>query len=134
SKKCGQKTIKTTSTAQTVGVAGSRSVTDSLTSRALLTPDEILRWPVGKVLVLQQPGAFPGVLPVPDLTAWPVGQTIQPMEGADLMNLDEAITDIPRYGALKQSADGTPLELPAADTAWRMSTEEELLAMIGEDC
>lgn len=132
SKKCGQKTIKTTSTAQTVGVAGSRSVTDSHTSRALLTPDEILRWPVGKVLVLQQPGAFPGVLAIPDLTAWPVGATLHPQEGAVPMTLDDALTHIPRYGAPKLSADGTPLELPAADTAWRMSTEEELLAMIGE--
>jgi len=132
SKKCGQKTIQTTSTAQTVGAAGSRSVTDSQTSRALLTTDEVLRWPVGKVLVLQQPGHFPGVLPVPDLTQWPVGQTLKLQEGEDHMDLDDAFSSISRYGELKQAADGQPLELPAADTAWRISTEEEFLAMVGE--
>lgn len=119
SKKCGQKTIKTTSTSQTMGQSGSRSITDNQTSRSLVTADEILRWPVGKALVLQQPGAFPGVLPVPDLSQWPVGKTWQMAPDTPPTDLSTAAWTIPRYGAPKHNAQGASLERPATHGAWR---------------
>ncbi|SMC08198.1 type IV secretion system protein VirD4 [Sulfobacillus thermosulfidooxidans DSM 9293] len=119
SKKCGQKTIQTQSTAQTLGTGGARSVTDTYTSRALVTADEILRWPVGKVLVLQQPGAFPGVLPAPDLSQWPIAKLWQPAPDTGATDLNQAVLTIPRYGQAKQNALGQPLERPALKAGWR---------------
>lgn len=53
-------------TSATVGPA---STTHSLQARDLLTPEEVLRWPLGQALVLQA-GQFPTKLPLPDLSAW----------------------------------------------------------------
>lgn len=76
SKRLGTYTTRTESTnypkvgffsmAKTVG---NTSQGESLTSRPLLTPDEIMRWPQDWSLVLQQrkPGAK---LPLPDLSVW----------------------------------------------------------------
>ncbi len=54
------------STATTIG---NTSQGESLTSRPLLTPDEIMRWPPDRSLVLQQRKA-PANLPLPDLSVW----------------------------------------------------------------
>ena len=48
---------------------GSTSEGKSLTSRPLLTPDEVMRWPLNQALILQQRKA-PSKLPLPDLSAW----------------------------------------------------------------
>lgn len=48
---------------------GNTSQGESLTSRPLRTPDEIMRWPQGRALVLQQRKA-PADLPLPDLSVW----------------------------------------------------------------
>ena len=48
---------------------GNTSQGESLTSRPLLTPDEIMRWPMDRSLVLQQRKA-PANLPLPDLSVW----------------------------------------------------------------
>jgi len=48
----------------------SHSVSDSLTGRPLLTPDEVGRWPKGRSLIFKD-GQFPAQLPLPDLLEWP---------------------------------------------------------------
>lgn len=48
---------------------GNTSQGESLTSRPLLTPDEVMRWPLDQALVLQQRKP-PAKLPLPDLSVW----------------------------------------------------------------
>ena len=48
---------------------GSASESDGLSARSLVEPDELLRWPPGRVLVWQA-GHAPADLPLPDLSAW----------------------------------------------------------------
>lgn len=50
---------------------------DSLSGRALLLPDEVLRWPAGQALVLQA-REQPAKLPLPDLSAWPAARDLAP--------------------------------------------------------
>ena len=126
SKKCGQKTVHTQSTAHTTGQSG-ESVTDSTMSRSLLTADEILRWPVGKMLVLQQPGAFPGVLPIPDLSQWPIGREWRLAADEATDDLSVAFHQIARYNSPKTGASGAPLDKPAKTAAWGVTDAAELV-------
>lgn len=126
SKKCGQKTVHTQSRAHTTGQSG-QSVTDSTMSRALVTADEILRWPVGKMLVLQQPGAFPGVLPIPDLSQWPVARHWQMAADDPATDLSDAFHQIARYNSPKAGADGRSLETPPASPTWGITDAQELV-------
>jgi type IV secretion system protein VirD4 len=50
SEKTGQATIATTSLSRSWGQGGGRNTTVSRTGRALLTADEVLRWPWGQAL------------------------------------------------------------------------------------
>lgn len=71
SEKIGQYTIRTT-----VGNASFRphdsssGTSEQLLGRALLTPDEVLRWQMGQVLILQA-GQHPGQLKLADISEWP---------------------------------------------------------------
>jgi type IV secretion system protein VirD4 len=47
-----------------------QQTTRQATQRAIFTPDELLRWKAGTVLVLQT-GEHPFTVPAPDLSAWP---------------------------------------------------------------
>jgi len=70
SRKAGTYTVQTMSTQRRPGVAlASVSGTESATGRPLLTPDEVLRWPLGEALILQA-GQYPARLPLADLSAW----------------------------------------------------------------
>lgn len=51
-----------------MGIAGV-SGSEGATGRPLLTPDEVLRWPLGEALILQA-GQYPARLPLADLSAW----------------------------------------------------------------
>ena len=51
------------------GAVGRTSEGQSLTGRELLTPDEIMRWPEGYSLVMQQRKS-PAKLTLPDISAW----------------------------------------------------------------
>lgn len=70
SDKAGQYTVRTTSVQRRPGLGFSAGGgTDSATGRALLTSDEVLRWPLGESLILQA-GQYPARLPLADLSAW----------------------------------------------------------------
>ena len=53
----------------TTATVGTSQTTHSLTARSLLTPEEVLRWPLGQSLILQA-GQLPARLSLPDLSAW----------------------------------------------------------------
>ncbi len=67
SEKAGTYTVLQTSVQRQRGWVGGG--TDSGTGRALLTPDEVLRWPLGESLILQA-GQYPARLPLADLSKW----------------------------------------------------------------
>lgn len=62
SQRVGSATVQTESHGQTVSTQA--------VGRSLLTVDELLRWPVGRSLILQL-GQLPLALDLPDLSAWP---------------------------------------------------------------
>ncbi len=68
SAKAGTYTVQTFSRSSR-GYASTMSDTESATARPLLTPDEVLRWPLGESLLLQA-GQYPARLPLKDLSAW----------------------------------------------------------------
>lgn len=90
SERIGQRTVQVRSTSQQ---SGGHSVTVSPTGRPLVTPEDLLHWPKGQVLVLQQgvgplrvpnrvvtktvwasaitPGDPPPAQPLPPVTVWP---------------------------------------------------------------
>lgn len=70
SAKAGTYTVLTRSLSLRPGlVPGSVSGTEAGAARALLTPDEVLRWPLGLSLLLQS-GQFPAQQPLCDLSRW----------------------------------------------------------------
>jgi len=72
SQKAGTYTVRTYSIQRRYGGLGSG--TEGSAARALLTPDEVLRWPSGEALVLQA-GQYPARLPLMDLSAWRAAST-----------------------------------------------------------
>lgn len=68
SAKAGTYTVRTLSMQRRNGFMGGG--TEAAAGRALLTPDEVLRWPSGQSLILQA-GQFPARLPLVDMSAWP---------------------------------------------------------------
>jgi type IV secretion system protein VirD4 len=54
----------------------STGYSSGLTSRPLLMPDEILRFPENQALVLQA-RQFPAITPLPDLSHWPADQDLE---------------------------------------------------------
>jgi type IV secretion system protein VirD4 len=68
SAKAGTYTVRTLSMQRRGNFMGGG--TESAAGRALLTPDEVLRWPSGQALLLQA-GQFPVRLPLVDLSSWP---------------------------------------------------------------
>ncbi|MHB1128268.1 MAG: VirD4-like conjugal transfer protein, CD1115 family [Bacillota bacterium] len=85
SAKAGTYTVRTLSVQRRPGLSGAG--TEGATSRALLTPDEVLRWPSGQGLLLQA-GQFPARLPLGDLSYW------RQANGAFRVN--EPLTEAPR--------------------------------------
>lgn len=86
SAKTGQHTVKTeswsTQTTANNTNGGGGSISEGLTGRALLMPDEIIRWEKGNSLLLQT-GQNPARLPLIDFTEWPI------YEEFDLMDITE---------------------------------------------
>ncbi len=69
SRKAGTYTVRTQSLQRRGGTPVGISGTEGATGRPLLTPDEVLRWPLGEALLLQA-GQYPARLPLADLSAW----------------------------------------------------------------
>lgn len=70
SAKLGTFTVRTSSqSARLGGVAAQQTLSEGATARPLLTPDEVLRWPTGRSLLIQA-GEYPAQLPLQDLSAW----------------------------------------------------------------
>lgn len=90
SAKAGTYTVRTLSVQRRQGLTAGG--TEGATSRALLTPDEVLRWPSGQALLLQA-GQFPARLPLTDLSAW--------RQAHEAFRVSQDITsDVPRVGAV----------------------------------
>ena len=70
SAKTGQHTIKTQSHSSSSRSSTESNVSESMTGRALLMPDEVSRWPKNWALVLQT-GQNAAKLRLPDLSQWP---------------------------------------------------------------
>lgn len=76
--KTGQYTVKTESySSQVKNTDFSHGTTEGLTGRPLLLPDEVLRWPKDKSLILQA-RYNPAYLPLPDLSEWPANEDLIP--------------------------------------------------------
>ncbi|ADL07204.1 VirD4-like conjugal transfer protein, CD1115 family [Thermosediminibacter oceani] len=76
--KTGQYTVRTESySSQVRHTDYSHSTTEGLTGRPLLLPDEVLRWPADRALVLQA-RCNPAWLPLPDLSKWPAAKDLTP--------------------------------------------------------
>jgi len=70
SEKTGKYTISTNSVSNNYkNLEASGTTSTSLTSRSLLLPDEIERWPNGMTLILRS-GQFPSKLTAPDISEW----------------------------------------------------------------
>jgi type IV secretion system protein VirD4 len=70
SAKLGTFTVRTSSqSARLGGVGAQQTLSEAATGRPLLTPDEVLRWPTGRSLLIQS-GEFPADLPLQDLSQW----------------------------------------------------------------
>lgn len=83
SAKTGQYTVQTESYSSSLRTHDySSSTSQGLTGRALLLPDEVLRWPLDQALVLQI-RQFPARLPLPDLSSWPADKELQPMSAEE---------------------------------------------------
>ncbi|EIV99933.1 VirD4-like conjugal transfer protein, CD1115 family [Thermoanaerobacter siderophilus] len=76
--KTGQYTIRTESySSQVKHTDYSHGTTEGLTGRPLLLPDEVLKWPEGRALILQA-RQNPAWLPLPDLSKWPAVEDLIP--------------------------------------------------------
>ncbi|MEN1990230.1 VirD4-like conjugal transfer protein, CD1115 family [Paenibacillus hubeiensis] len=80
SKRTGTYTVETSGNSYNVNQTNvSHGASVSHTGRALLTPDEIGRWPRDMSLVLRG-GMNPAKLPLPDLSLWPADQELKGKE------------------------------------------------------
>jgi type IV secretion system protein VirD4 len=92
SAKTGQHTIKTESHSSSSRGGTESNVSESMTGRALLMPDEVTRWPKNWSLVLQT-GQNAAKLRLPDLSRWPAEKDLVPVQ---IGRRDDAVCeDIP---------------------------------------
>jgi len=92
--KTGQYTVRTESySSQVRHTDYSHSTTEGLTGRPLLLPDEVLRWPADRALILQA-RCNPAQLPLPDLSKWPAAKDLTPSISSE-ENEKEVVTAPP---------------------------------------
>jgi len=92
--KTGQYTIRTESySSQVKHTDYSHSTSEGLTGRPLLIPDEVLRWPQDRALILQA-RQNPAWLPLPDLSKWPAAKDLIP---AALEELKKEVVSVPTW-------------------------------------
>jgi len=93
STKTGQHTVKTEnwSTQLTANSGGSGgSLSESTTGRALLMPDEVMRWEKGNSLLLQT-GHNPARLPLIDFTQWPIKEKFDMADVVERGDIDKSV-------------------------------------------
>jgi len=108
SAKAGTYTVRTLSVQRRPGKPGGG--TEGATSRALLTPDEVLRWPSGQALLLQA-GQFPARLPLVDLSGYPAASRV-------FKAVPEPAVAVPRAGTV-------PTWVPREDITNKASPAKE---------
>jgi len=107
STKTGQHTVKTESwSTQTAAssTGGGGSISEGVTGRALLMPDEVMRWEKGNSLLLQT-GHNPARLPLIDFTAWPIDERFEMIDVVERGDIDKNNT-INTWDLPPLSADG----------------------------
>jgi len=92
STKTGQHTVKTESYSSQLSKTpgGGGSVSEGLTGRALLMPDEVMRWEKGNALVLQT-GYNPARLPLLDFTEWPIPEKFEMINVAERGDISKEV-------------------------------------------
>ncbi|WP_054029117.1 VirD4-like conjugal transfer protein, CD1115 family [Bacillus sp. FJAT-28004] len=84
SKKMGPYTVSTEGSSFNVGKNNvSHGGNFGLAGRDLLTAEEILRWPVGKSLVIRA-RQHPSIFELPDLSEWPADEDFTPDDGIEI--------------------------------------------------
>lgn len=98
SERCGKYTVSTEGSSYSVGKSNvSRGGNFGLTSRDLLTMDEILRWPIGTSLVIRA-RQFPACLSLPDLSEWPADKELVP-DGIEIhREIKKVDVFVPEFG------------------------------------
>ncbi|MGI1691656.1 VirD4-like conjugal transfer protein, CD1115 family [Thermoanaerobacter uzonensis] len=92
--KTGQYTIRTESySSQVKHTDYSHGTSEGLIGRSLLTPDEVLRWPHDRALILQA-RQNPAWLPLPDLSKWPAVKDLIP---SALEELKKEVVSVPTW-------------------------------------
>lgn len=95
SQKAGTYTVVTQST-QRRGRGSNYSQSEGTTGRALLTPDEVLRWEMGESLLLQA-GQYPARLALQDMSLWPAwkNEVAASKEYQDAPSSERTLTWVP---------------------------------------
>ena len=91
STKSGQHTVKTESWSTQTAASnngGGGSISEGVTGRALLMPDEVMRWEKGNSLLLQT-GQNPARLPLIDFTEWPINEKFEMADIAERGDIDK---------------------------------------------
>lgn len=122
--KTGQYTVRTDSySTHSRANDYSHGMSDSLTGRSLLTPDEVGRWPKGRSLLFKT-GQFPAQLPLPDLSEWPAAADLVKDDGnqKEEVKIEKPLFWVPEFfkpekkNAPKKKSEGRDFEKrPARD-------------------
>ncbi len=110
SDRAGTYTVVSTSVQKKAGGWGGGG-TEGSVARALLTPDEVLRWPLGHSLLLQA-GQYPARLPLCDLSGWRAAHEAMPLAPP---------TEAAPCGAVEEWVPGQAVR-PAGGTAASVGT------------
>lgn len=94
SKRCGRYTIRTEGSSYTVSDKVSTGQNQGLTGRYLRDSNEILKWPEDWSLVLMARNN-PAKLPLPDLSMWPIGNDLDPVQIQTKVNVKPVPIFIP---------------------------------------
>ncbi|WP_235615971.1 VirD4-like conjugal transfer protein, CD1115 family [Brevibacillus reuszeri] len=104
SKRTGTYTVETQGNSYNVGKNSvSHGSSANHTGRALLTPDEISRWPDDMSLVFRG-RMYPAKLPLPDLSLWPANDDLQAPETQEKRRLERVNFFLPDMGMQQPSS------------------------------
>jgi len=107
SRRLGRYTIESESSSYNVGIGRShinRGGSSGLAGRDLLTPDEILRWPEDRALVIRA-RHNPANLPLPDLSFLPANEDLKPFKVEQTRKIDDVESFVPNLFNQPKSED-----------------------------